>query len=423
MEYGKTGGRAQASTKNFGSADAALRYARKKATAKMKGKKKGGKVHSQYTEVKLASNIVSSGGSNAKGGKASNTDLKLIAESQIQFKDPQVRKLVGELAAANRHDIVTHTKGVTYDDKTGLFSTPLGVVTRDVVDDARKVLNDLGRMISRGEQHTEKFRKTLERYMTLIPMSIGHRRVDPTRILPDNNAVLAQNSTLDALGASLDMLDARKTQAVTDATKDAPQVASVFDVTLEVVDRNDPVWALIDKRYRESMNRSHQSANLKVARVLKIRIGAMNRGFEAYGASLDNIWELWHGTQKANLLSIIAKGFYIPPSNSAHCTGRMFGNGVYFSDQSTKALNYAHGYWGGNRDNYCFMFLCDVAMGNYYRPTGSSGTLHEYCRRNGFDSAFAEARKSGVMNNEMIAFTLGQINPRFLVQFSPTGRI
>ena len=37
----------------------------------------------------------------------------------------------------------------------------------------------------------------------------------------------------------------------------------------------------------------------------------------------------------------------VPPANASHCTGRMFGNGVYFSDQSTKALNYAYGYWGG----------------------------------------------------------------------------
>ena len=39
---------------------------------------------------------------------------------------------------------------------------------------------------------------------------------------------------------------------------------------------------------------------------------------------------------------------------------------MYFANSSTKSLNYAYGYWDGKRDNNCFMFLCDVAMGKHY---------------------------------------------------------
>jgi poly [ADP-ribose] polymerase len=124
--------------------------------------------------------------------------------------------------------------------------------------------------------------------------------------------------------------------------------------------------------------------------------------------------ELWHGTRASNLLSMLKSGFYIPPSNAPHVTGRMFGNGVYFSDQSTKALNYAYGYWSGQRETNCFMFLCDVAMGREYTPPGPSSNLP----MSGYDSTFAKAGQSSVANNEMIVYKTCQVNPRYLIEFA-----
>ncbi|WP_430326539.1 hypothetical protein, partial [Salmonella enterica] len=74
-----------------------------------------------------------------------------------------------------------------------------------------------------------------------------------------------------------------------------------------------------------------------------IEIGPHLGPWNANGKKVGNIKELWHGTRVGNVLSIMKGGFVIPPSNASHVTGRMFGNGVYFSDQSTKSLNYAYG--------------------------------------------------------------------------------
>jgi poly [ADP-ribose] polymerase len=93
----------------------------------------------------------------------------------------------------------------------------------------------------------------------------------------------------------------------------------------------------------------------------------------------------------------------------------MFGNGLYFSDQSTKSLNYAYGYWGGgSRDNNCLMFLVDVRMGKYYVPR----SYNEHFPKAGHDSTFAKANKSGVYNNEMIVYTLPQANLTHLIEFA-----
>lgn len=144
----------------------------------------------------------------------------------------------------------------------------------------------------------------------------------------------------------------------------------------------------------------------------------MHREFEESGSKVGNVKELWHGTKASNLLSILKKGFFIPPTNVPYVTGRMFGNGVYFSDQSTKSLNYAYGYWDGNRQDNCFMFLCNVAMGKEYTPSGPSTQLPAP----GYDSTFAKAGKSGVGNNEMIVYRTSQIDPRYLIEFSPKGQ-
>ena len=92
----------------------------------------------------------------------------------------------------------------------------------------------------------------------------------------------------------------------------------------------------------------------------------------------------------------------------------MFADGIYFSDQSSKSLNYAMGYWdSGAKATNCFMFLNKVAMGNYQVPARSTSKFPD----RGYDSYYAQPGKSGILNNEMIVFRSTQINPEYLVEF------
>jgi poly [ADP-ribose] polymerase len=64
------------------------------------------------------------------------------------------------------------------------------------------------------------------------------------------------------------------------------------------------------------------------------------------------------------------------------------------------------------------MLLNNVAMGNFYNPRSTGESLP----KSGYDSTFAEGGKCSVMNNEMIVYRVSQIDPIFLVEFSPGGR-
>jgi poly [ADP-ribose] polymerase len=150
-----------------------------------------------------------------------------------------------------------------------------------------------------------------------------------------------------------------------------------------------------------------------MTKIYDVEIAVMNNSFGKQGKTIGNIRELWHGTRIGNVLSILKSGFVIPPSNAPHVTGRLYGNGAYFSDSSTKSLNYSYGYWSGTRNNHCFMFLCDVAMGKTYTPSGSYGLFPQA----GYDSTFAKGGSSGVINNEMIVYKTHQINPKYLLEF------
>jgi poly [ADP-ribose] polymerase len=186
----------------------------------------------------------------------------------------------------------------------------------------------------------------------------------------------------------------------------------VFEASINVVRSRSEFHRLRDL-YRSTLNRSHACAGLELKRVYSVEIASMKKAFEARAASINNVMELWHGTNTANILSILHTGFKTQPPATAAITGKLFGPGLYFALQSTKSLNYGFGYWSGTKDRNCFLLLCDVAVGRYMVPAG--GTSQRPPR--GYDSYWARPGKSGVLNDEIVIFDAKQVNPRHLLEF------
>ena len=244
----------------------------------------------------------------------------------------------------------------------------------------------------------------------LIPQKVG-RKLIVEDVFSDLSAVQKQKAVLDSLEASLQTVMAGDKND-DDKKKAKKAMEKVFAVKLHLV-KDKKTIGRIEKKYDKTRNRVHSCNHLGVKTVYSVEIENMKKAFDK--CKVKNVKELWHGTRASNLLSILKGGLIIPSASSSHCTGRMYGDGLYFSDQSTKSLNYAYGYWGnGKRDSNCFMFLCSVKMGKEYTPSSSYG---HYPQR-GYDSTFAKAGKSGVMNNEMIVYSLPQVNLNYLIEFS-----
>jgi poly [ADP-ribose] polymerase len=337
----------------------------------------------------------------------SGKELKDIATAQISKGNKVIEKLVDRLVSANVHQILESTT-MTYNSSTGLFSTPVGIVTTSTISNARNVLDKMVPFVKDKDFNNSSYIKLLEEYLMYIPQDVG-RKLIPSELYTELSDLDKQYDILDSLTASYDMV----TSPVDDEDKtDNVAVSKVFDVSLEPVTDTSVINRIKDK-YNQTRKSMHACNGLKVANVYTVNIAAMKEAFENVANDIGNIKELWHGTRVSNILSILRIGLIIPKSSDPHVCGRMYGDGLYFSDQSTKSLNYSYGYWGGNTDNNCFMFLCDVAMGKEYSPS----SWRESLPKSGYDSTFAKAGQAGVRNNEMIVYNTNQANLTYLVEF------
>lgn len=412
VKYGRVG-----STCNV---DDPKKMTRKELDTKIAGKTKGrGKIGTAgykppYREVTVVAESSMPTGPTAPS--LSKAVLATAAHTQLAANNPALTALVTRLVEANKHELYKASGGqMDIDLSTGIISTPVGVVTKTSVAEARQLLDSIAPFIKKNDFDDKKFIEALNSYLMLVPQKVGHSRGWHHSFVTNDKDLQRQSTLLDQLEASADLAEARKKAALTSAvTTSITSTPNLFNAKLTELEDKAKIKMITDK-FLESINKNHESRNLRPIKFYEVSLNAANEAWETDGAKLKNQWLLWHGTRIFNVLSILKSGLILPGSLSTmQIAGAMFGNGLYFSDQSTKSLNYSYGYWDrSSRDKNCFMFMFDVAMGEYYVPKGS----YESLPKRGYDSTFAKASLSGVMNNECIVYRTSQARPRYLIEF------
>jgi poly [ADP-ribose] polymerase len=344
-----------------------------------------------------------------------------IAKSQ----NPELTSLITYFADVNAHNIMEASGGkITYDASAGTFSTTQGVVTLTQVQKARNLLNEIAECADRSDYASDRFKSLINPYMALIPQKGLVRQMDFHSMFSPNHGLVRQNDMLDALESSYASVLAAsrdKKDEVAPVVDDA-----LFKVDLDLVEDGQEISRI--RNFYETTKGSHADVkHFAVKRCFKLRINHMTDAFKAqpWGKSdafkQYNVWELFHGSKASNMLSILKAGFMIPPKAAPHVCGRLYGDGVYASDMSSKALRYSTGAWGGGGNvERKFMFLVKFAMGmtqRIYQPSGGFRKLPA-----GYDSCYAKAGQSGVLNNEMIVYSLNRIEPMRLIEFTPYGK-
>lgn len=386
------------------------------ATLDKKIREKTNRKECPYSEVKTVGTASEQTTKSYDSGARLTSDVvKKAAVAEIAGGCPITAALVKKLADQNKHELVKATGGIQrggmdIDLETGLVRTALGVVTLDAIKEARSVLDRMLPFINRYDTDTSRYTDLLGSYLRLVPQDVGTRK---RGWHTDFIVVANQTSLLDQLETSVELAE----QRITDASKVPGQPAvkqqHIFECKLALVD-DSGVWKRIKDAFYDTRNYGHTSASLKPVRVYEVTIPHMVAAFDRDGKKVGNIRELWHGTRVFNILSILKRGFVLPTQlSTAQTTGAMYGNGVYFSNQSTKSLNYSQGYWSGGHDNNCYMFRANVAMGREYVPNGSGNG-----NRPGYDSCWAKAGQSGIRNDEQIVYRTSQTNIKYLVEFN-----
>lgn len=395
--WGRVGNTASVSEKDLGS------KASKEYDRLVKSKIKKG-----YIKLRTIDSEISS----IPNSSIQKKTLEHIALKEIDFdhNDSQIKDMIKIFCQANIHNITMNTS-ITFNTDSNVFQTPCGIVTLEAIEDARNILNKIYDHV-KNNNFNKDFVKLTEEYCAIIPQKI-HGKLICTKIFSDVKDVQKQNDILDSLKDSIEIIE--------QLNKKNPKktiVNNMFNCKIEKV-TDEKIIRQIKNLYRKTHQNIHACRNLKVKNVYRITIDSMKTAYEntkteweKLGKEL-NEQELWHGTKKQNIISIMKNGMIIPPANANHCVGRLFGNYIYLSDQSTKSLNYAYGWWSGTKDTHCYMFLNKVLMRKSYTPK-SWGRCTQI--PSGYDSIFAKAGVSGVQNNEMMVMP-NQVCPEYLIEF------
>lgn len=352
-----------------------------------------------YTDVAVI-------GSDAGTAVTSRDALRSASRKALAGADPALTALVDRLVAINAHDIKLASGGQIKVVDGGV-STPLGMLSVSAVVEARALLTMM--------RQTRVTDAMLSSYLRLVPQKVPSQRGWGNDFFTAHTTFAAQETFLDALEQSVRFAG---------QPADGDEATAMFRYRLTKV-TGKAVIKSITARFTESANTNHASASSKLVAVYEL-VDTIRADEVAEAAKVGNVRRMWHGSRAANVLSILSTGLVVPPSSSRHVTGRMFGDGVYLSEQSTKSLNYSRGgVWSTGHDSQHFMFMADVAMGHEMHPNrhgtdyagaragrvkGSSGTT--------FDSINVKPGTSGVRNHEAIVWNPDQVNMRYLVEFS-----
>lgn len=401
---------------------------------------------SATTDKKYAKLVMVTGANNNKyyemiyeGGSTFTINYGRIESTKTTLQKPisKWNSIYNEKVGKGYKDI-THTVSVTIDenkvdDKTtlaqiqdakvakfldlmkqytdGLVAKTYTVKAKDVtqaqIDEAQVHLNALLKIDKKDETAINS--KLLELYM-VIPRYMEKVQ---NYLLPNINLdkVLQQEQdNLDAMASQVSMIkvDKKGKKSKKEEKEEKEQTKTLLDV-LGVSNMKE-----ID---------GHKDIEYLIKQLPKNKIQAI---FEVQKPEHDDIFEKWmtsqkntetryllHGTRCTSVIPIIEQGLKIRPQGNYQFSGKVYGDGNYFSETCSKSLNYT-GY-----DNDQVLLVYEVHTGKPFTYDGwykgNSFTLnYKNLQERGYDSTFVKAG-GGLLNTEIIAYKEQQCRIKYII--------
>lgn len=156
------------------------------------------------------------------------------------------------------------------------------------------------------------------------------------------------------------------------------------------------------------------SQNYRIDKIYKVYNPLLQTRWKHRTNPSNNIINLWHGTNKQNLLAILENGLKLPDSEG------MFGRGIYFAPLSIKSMRYSN-----NIRNIChhnvdnpqrdeaegWLLYNQVDMGRVFYPTETGYTITKE-----FDSLYAKSNTLNLMMDEMVVYNSDRLLTTHLVK-------
>lgn len=355
----------------------------------------------------------------------SEWDRILKAKLGKGYKDVTANSLrVSEYASVSDAEINTLLNAFLENSRQYVshFTESTGI-SDAAADEAQNHINNMAKNIDipNPDQTTlNAFNKELLKLFEIIPRKMKKVQDDLCNDLDNRQSyIVREQSLLDNLvNMSKNMPSSSGTQTIED----------VFGFTITKCTQAEIDFIknklAKDGFYRYTFNRAW-----------KINTPSREKGFEEYlennhlANDDTNVKLYWHGTGTENILSIMANGLLVKPSN-VYTSGSMYGNGIYNAPNADKASGYtsiAGSYWKGGSSNVAYMFINAVIMGKQYDVKDNYEKYGGIAIRNldgdkfssadlGYHSIYAHAG-GYLKRDECIVYNQNQVACRYLVEF------
>jgi poly [ADP-ribose] polymerase len=326
--------------------------------------------------------------------------LQAAARAALSDGNPATDDLIARLAAVNHRAIEVTSSGRITATASGV-QTALGPVSAATIARARAALAGA----SAGNLDM------VDRYLMLVPQDLGRRRGWHDQFT-EPAFQHAQREFLDQLDAAV-------------AITPAGGGAASFRHRLTALDPGHADMARLGARLDATRNHHHADSvtRLRLARAWALTDTAAGRPAAAVGAGQAGgpPLELWHGSDPANQLSILYQGLIVPPRTGADIpvNGRLFGDGIYLSEQSTKSLQYSAGTsYGSPAQGRCYLLAARVTPGRTLRTTSADTRQRVLARMraDGYDTLWVSPGTCGVYNNEVIVPDPSRVTLGYLLE-------
>lgn len=305
---------------------------------------------------------------------------------------------------------------------------PLGTLTLTQIDEGRNVLQDIQKILKKDKslidsaepelvKLSNQFYTTIPQIIPLRPKKAKLSESEFNRNMEQYLKNIALNNTtkLDEKEDLLDLLTDVKGMVSGFASNDIVTKYREIGCEFSPLDQSSQEFRSV-KDYMMTTRSNHHHWSAKVENIWKVAIGKQSNTNLPTMKDIGNIKPLFHGSRPSNILGICKKGLLMRPPG-VYITGSMFGNGIYFANQSSKSEQYATARFGGDggKGTTYFMFVADVALGKIKKYQASQSWLDKPPA--GYDSVQGEKGYS-LLHDEFIVYNTKQHIIQYLIEFS-----
>lgn len=283
------------------------------------------------------------------------------------------------------------------------YSVKCDNVSEKQIKEAQKILDELTKM---PEDNVNDINEKLIELYTIIPRFMSNTK---RHLLPNidfSKTLSSEQDNLDAMSFQVSVYQEDKKNDEKPEKKDKGTFLDTLNIEMdEVDDLNTPeIKYIIDQLDKRKINQ-----------VFKVNKNHENNIFDNWLKQQNNkqTRHLIHGTRCTSVIPILREGLKIRPAGNYQFSGKVYGEGNYFSEVTNKSLNYT-GY-----DNDRILIIYEVHTGNpfvyngWYRGNSFSLNYKELSKR-GYDSTHVSAG-GGLLNSEIIVYNENQCRVKYII--------